>query len=148
MHASYAHPEPITAYSGAADTRGAPMVLLVDDERDTLDALEAALVSLGYRVTTAVNGADAIEKTARDLPDAVITDLLMPVIDGIALAKALRSNPATAAMKIVMCSGVSEGSVRAIFNRYDAFLQKPYDLADLHHILAVLLPRAPRPAVR
>ena len=150
MRATYAEPEPYTAYVGTDDAAGAllPMVLLVDDERDALDALEAALLNFGYRVTTAGNGADAIEKATRDLPEAVITDLLMPVVDGIALAKALRSNPATAHVKIVMCSGVSEGSVRAIFDRYDAFLHKPYDLRDLRAVLAALLPKAPRPAPR
>ena len=120
----------------------APMVLLVDDEREALVALEDALVSLGYRVTTAVNGADALEKAALVRPDIVVTDLLMPVVDGIALAKALRSNPLTAETRIVMCSGVEEGRVRPLFNRYDAFLHKPYEIAELRAALATLL-RAP-----
>ena len=127
---------------GAQRAPMAPMVLLVDDERDALVALEDVLVALGYRVTTAVNGADALEKAALVRPDIVVTDLLMPVVDGIALAKALRSNPLTAETRIVMCSGVEEGRVRPLFNRYDAFLHKPYEIAELRAALDTLL-RAP-----
>lgn len=125
------------------DARRAPMVLLVDDEREALVVLENALVALGYRVTTAVNGADALDKAALVQPDIVVTDLLMPVVDGIALAKALRSNPLTSQTRIVMCSGVEEGRVRPLFNRYDAFLHKPYEIADLRTALSKLLHAPP-----
>ena len=128
---------PVAAHGTAA--RATRTVLLVDDEREALEALAAALVSFGYRVTTAVNGADAIDKAVVMRPQAVVTDLLMPVIDGIGLAKALRSNPATADTKIVMCSGLAERSVQALFNRYDAFLHKPFELDLLRRTLAVLL---------
>ena len=112
-----------------------PAVLIVDDERDARVALEEALVALGYRVTTAINGADALAKAAVARPDIVVTDLLMPVVDGIALAKALRTDPLTKTIRIVMCSGVEEGRVRVLFDRYDAFLRKPYALHELHEAL-------------
>jgi len=115
-------------------------VLLVDDEREMIGPLERALGMLGYLVTTAVNGADAAEKALTLRPRAVVTDLLMPVLDGIGLAKALRANPATADAKIVLCSGVAEGSVRRLFSDYDAFLPKPFELEDLCAMLSALLP--------
>ena len=149
MRHSLAHRDPIDASPAAAHSPAARVtrtVLLVDDERDALETLAAALVSFGYRVTTAVNGADAIDKAAAMRPEAVVTDLLMPVVDGIALAKTLRSNPATADTKIVICSGVAERSVRALFNRYDAFLHKPFELDLLRRTLAVLLAGPQPPA--
>jgi twitching motility two-component system response regulator PilH len=118
-----------------------PLVLVVDDERDVLDALETALVSQGWRVVTAVNGADALDKALQLRPDLVLTDLLMPVIDGIGLAKSLRANPSTATTCIVLCSGVSEASVKGLFDGYDAFLHKPYELDDLQRAIAVLRPQ-------
>lgn len=142
MRSNLSQTDPVDAGPGAAhgtSPRVAPTVLLVDDERDSLEALATALESFGYHVATAANGAEAIDKATLIRPGAVVTDLLMPVIDGIALAKALRSNPATAATKIVMCSGVAERSVHALFNRYDAFLHKPFELDQLRRTLAVLL---------
>jgi len=122
--------------------RARPLVLVVDDERDVLDALEAALVSQGWRVVTAVNGAEALDKALQLRPDLVLTDLLMPVIDGIGLAKSLRADPLTASTFIVLCSGVSEASVKGLFDGYDAFLHKPYELEDLRRTIAVLRPHA------
>ena len=118
---------------------GTPTVLVVDDEREVLNDLAMALRDLGYEVETACNGADAIDRALTFRPALVISDVLMPVVDGIALAKALRQNPATAAARIVLSSGVSEASVRAIFKDYDAFLQKPYELDDLRTTAAALL---------
>ena len=118
----------------------APLVLVVDDEREAVVAIGTALEARGYEVETAANGADAIEKASRLHPDVVVTDLLMPVIDGIGLAKALRANPGTARTRIVLCSGVAEGSVRALFDGYDAYLQKPYEADDLERTLAGLRP--------
>jgi two-component system OmpR family response regulator len=139
------HPAPAGVDEAtAATTNGLRRVLLVDDERDALDTLELALAPHGYLVETAINGADAIERARQFLPDAVVTDLLMPVVDGIGLAKALRADAATAAIKIVMCSGVAEGSVRALFSQYDAFLTKPLEIEDLKETLAALLRRPAR----
>ena len=118
---------------------GSPTVLVVDDEHDVVSDLAMTLRDLGYEVTTACNGADAIDRALTLRPALVITDVLMPVVDGIALAKALRENPATADARIVLSSGVAEASVRALFKEYDAFLQKPYELDDLRMTAAALL---------
>jgi CheY-like chemotaxis protein len=125
--------------SDLAAPSGAPTVLVVDDEREVVNDLAMALRDLGYEVETACNGADAIERAIALRPALIITDVLMPVIDGIALAKALRQNPATADARIVLSSGVSEASVRALFKDYDAFLQKPYALDDLRITATALL---------
>ncbi len=144
MRASYAPADrlPDSAGPAFAETRPMAHVLVVDDERDTLIVIEQALAAFGYHVTTANNGADAIEKAGSWAPDAVVTDLLMPVIDGIGLAKALRSNPQTAGVKIVLCSGVPEDNVRALFSGYDAFLHKPFTIELLRDVLGALLPLA------
>jgi len=128
----------IDAGPGPSEPR--PLVLVVDDERDVLDALEAALLSQGWRVVTAVNGGEALDKALELRPDLVVTDLLMPVIDGIGLAKSLRADARTASTCIVLCSGVSEASVRGLFDGYDAFLRKPYELEDLRRAVGVLRP--------
>ena len=110
-------------------------VLVADDDQEMLDAIAGVLLAQGCRVITAVDGHDALEKALQVRPDLVITDLLMPLIDGIGLAKALRADALTASARIVLCSGVSENSVRPLFSAYDGFLQKPYELDDLHQVL-------------
>ena len=114
-------------------------VLVVDDEREVVSEVALALRASGYDVVTACNGADAIEQAIELRPALIIADVVMPVVDGIALAKALRDNPATADIRIVLSSGVPEGSVRALFKGYDAYLQKPYELDDLRRTTAALL---------
>lgn len=115
------------------------IVLVVDDEREVVSDLALALCASGYDVSTACNGADAIEKALELRPALIITDVLMPVVDGIALAKTLRENPLTAGIRIVLSSGVPEGSIRALFKGYDAYLQKPYELDQLRKTAAALL---------
>jgi len=117
----------------------APTVLVVDDERDIVSELAIALCANGYQVATACNGADALEKALELLPELIISDVVMPVVDGIALAKTLRDNPLTATIRIVLSSGVPEGSIRALFKGYDAYLQKPYELDQLRKTAAALL---------
>jgi CheY-like chemotaxis protein len=144
MRSPYAEPDAKDAPSGESssfgiDTAAGPMVLIVDDERDVRITLEVALLAEGYRVASAANGAEAIDKATGLRPAVVLTDLLMPVIDGIGLAKALRANAATAATRIVLCSGVAEGRVRLLFSGYDAFLHKPYGMEELLRTLAAVL---------
>jgi CheY-like chemotaxis protein len=118
---------------------GTPTVLIVDDEHDVVSDLAMAMRDLGYEVETACNGADAIDMATALRPALVITDVLMPIVDGIALAKALRENPATKEARIVLSSGMAEAGVRALFKDYDAFLQKPYELDDLRMTASALL---------
>ena len=133
MHAEYevpnGHDTAALSEPQTVDTR--LTVLVVDDDREALEALQGALAAQGHRVITAVDGREALDQAPRLRPDLVITDLLMPVLDGIGLAKALRADPLTATTRIVLCSGVAEGSVRPLFSDYDAFLHKPFELDEL-----------------
>lgn len=123
----------------------APLILVVDDEKDARDTLQVLIGLEGYRVSTAANGAEAISLAGALRPALVITDLLMPVMDGIALAKALRADPHLRATRIVLCSGIPERNVRALFSGYDGFLGKPYALDVLRSMLRQQAPLLARP---
>src|SRR5665213_576406 len=103
MRSNLSQTDPIDAGPGAARgtaSRVAPTVLLVDDERDALEALATALESFGYHVATAANGAEAIDKATLMRPEAVVTDLLMPVIDGISKSVTTASGRISVALSI------------------------------------------------
>lgn len=128
--------------SGAAPRPAtpAPLILVVDDEPDACAMLEMLLTDMGYRVATAADGALALQQARARAPDLVLSDLLMPVVDGIAMAKRLRADPLTADIRIVLCSGIAEPRVRALFSGYDGYLEKPYETDALEALMRALAP--------
>ena len=70
-------------------------ILIVDDEQDTLELVGFNLQKTGYRVLTARNGKEALEKVRRSQPDLVILDVMLPGMDGIEICKVLRRQAAT-----------------------------------------------------
>lgn len=85
-------------------------VLLVDDDRSALLAMEGQLEALGYEVVTAVNGAEAFAFLREDpaIADVVMTDRMMPVLDGLALTRRLKREAATKHIPIVVLTGASD----------------------------------------
>lgn len=100
-------------------------VLAVDDCATTREILRASLERFGYAVRAVDSGLAALEAAAQTRFDAVILDVEMPGMDGMAVGRALRSAPSTAAAVIAMHSSLDEAAVRRGFAQYDAFLPKP-----------------------
>lgn len=105
-------------------------VLIVDDEPGIVEFLCFALEEHGYRVVTARDGNAALSEIARERPACVVTDLMMPRLNGWEFARQLRHNTATASIPIVAMSAVDPTGAPA-----DAFLRKPFELEDLLRIL-------------
>jgi CheY-like chemotaxis protein len=116
-------------------------ILLVEDEYGAAEILQLILEVEGYRVASAANGQAAWEHLAAHLPDAVLTDFMMPALNGAQLGRRLRACDRTARLPIIMMSGVPEPEVRRHFSGYDAFLQKPFQAPDvLDQLQRVLAP--------
>ena len=77
-------------------------ILIVDDNPDKLSLLEAALCLAGYRVTTATDGVEALAAIESYQPDLVITDVMMPRMNGYELAQRIRANPVTKFIPVIM----------------------------------------------
>jgi diguanylate cyclase (GGDEF)-like protein len=77
-------------------------ILVVDDNPDKLSLLEAALCLAGYRVTTATDGDEALAAIESYQPDLVITDVMMPRMNGYELAQRIRANPVTKFIPVIM----------------------------------------------
>lgn len=115
-------------------------ILVVDDELGSAEVLSLILQDEGYRTFCAVNGRRGLEMAREHKPDLVVADLMMPIMDGAAMGRALREDPALANTKILMNSGLAEPAVRERFDGYDAFLRKPYNLDQLLELVKRLVP--------
>ncbi len=111
-------------------THGQPKkVLLADDDADVLALLSATLSgSPNLKVFMARNGAEALEMARREHPDLVFLDVRMPKMDGYSVCHALKSDPATASIPVVMLTAQAQDSDRrkAIEAKADDYLTKPF----------------------
>lgn len=118
-------------------------ILIVDDEPHLATMLAEVLADAGYDAHAIDNGRDALEAVHRDPPDLVLLDVQMPVIDGFEVASRIKSDPATAAIPIIMLSAMGGRAARVIGLQSGAeeFLSKPFDPAELlarvHNLLAL-----------
>jgi CheY-like chemotaxis protein len=99
-------------------------ILIVEDEIDLAESLQLLLARRGYRVILAYDGSDGLEKAIAEEPDLVLTDLMMPVMDGRELITRLRAHPDTRRIPVVAMSASHEGH-RAVV------LRKPFDAEEL-----------------
>lgn len=107
---------------------------MVDDEPDERFLVGRVFRREGHEVAVAGDGAAALEVLLAWSPDLVVTDIMMPVMDGTELIRRLRGDPATAAIPILVASGDTHLAASA-----DAVLTKPYDDNRLVEIARALL---------
>lgn len=121
-----------------------PLVLVVDDDADILEAICDVLEVEGYRVARARHGAEALEAIDAEVPSLVLLDLMMPVMDGPAFARALRARPSGADVPIVVIS--ADGNpARAVPLGARAYLAKPFDIDAMLSLVALLAGTAREP---
>ena len=82
-----------------------PLVLVVDDFEDNREMFAEFLELSGFRVTQAANGQEAIDRAEADMPDVVVMDLSLPVVDGWEATRRLKANPRTASIPVLALSG-------------------------------------------
>ncbi len=114
-----------------------PLVLVVDDDPDILDAICDILEAEGYRVARARHGLEALERVDTERPAVILLDLMMPVMDGVAFAQALRTRPASVPPPILVISADGNPQ-RAAAVGAQGYLAKPFDIdALLAHVAAM-----------
>jgi CheY-like chemotaxis protein len=115
-------------------------ILVVDDDPSILALVAEILLDEGYDVATAGNGAEALERVAEVVPAVIVTDLMMPVMDGPALVRACRAEPSTAGLPIVIMSAALTALRDGMksLGVQDA-ISKPFDTDSLVAIVACLV---------
>ncbi|MDN3625462.1 PAS domain S-box protein [Methylobacterium isbiliense] len=130
-------PEAGLPRDGAADPvpgeRAVGRVLLADDNADMRAYVERLLAGRGLAVETAANGAAALAAIRRHPPDLVLSDVMMPVLDGFGLLRALRDDPALSEIPVILLSARAgeEARVEGIDAGADDYLTKPFSAREL-----------------
>ena len=116
-------------------------VLVVDDDPVIRELLVVNLEMEGYETVTAADGSQALAAVASSAPDLLLLDVMMPAVSGWQVAEALKGDPATAGIPIVMLTArAMEADVRKGTElRVDRYVTKPFDPMDLMDVCHELL---------
>ena len=116
-------------------------ILVADDRATSRELVRIALERSGYDVSEAVDGRDALEQIRNSIPDLVILDLHMPVVDGFAVVEEIRLDQRLRGLHVVaLTASAMEGDrQKALAAGFDGFLTKPLSLAALRKELTGLL---------
>ena len=118
-----------------------PKVLVVDDRESNRELLQGRLDDLGYEVTEAKDGIEALDAVAADEPDLILLDVDMPRMDGITVCERLKAHPVLRLIPIVILTASSdrETKLRGLAAGADDYLSKPFDAKELLIRTKVLL---------
>ncbi|WP_020577632.1 response regulator transcription factor [Actinopolymorpha alba] len=117
-------------------------ILVVDDDQGVRDSLRRSLVFNGYEVDLAENGEQALRSVAAQSPDAVVLDVMMPRLDGIATCRALRATGNDVPILVLTARDAVADRVSGLDAGADDYLSKPFALEELLARLRALLRRA------
>ncbi len=108
-------------------------VLIADDNPTNVELLEAYLLDLGCEISIAEDGQQTLDAVAKDPPDVILLDIMMPRLNGFEVCKQLKSDPATSGIMILMVTALGEeGDIeRAVAAGTDDFLSKPVHKIEL-----------------
>src|SRR5213082_3095912 len=111
----------------------AQRILVVDDTPQNVKLLADLLSAKGYEVSTAASGEQALESIAKQIPDLVLLDIMMPGLNGYEVCRKIRENPATALLPVVLCTSLdpTQERLKGIEAGADDFLSKPVNQPEL-----------------
>jgi len=125
-------------------------ILVVDEEPDMREFVQAALEDEGYQFVLAVDGRDGVEKAVAERPDLIVLDVQMPKKDGLSALYDLRRDPATKSIPVILLTGIAittgvrfsaETVEEYMGERPDVFLDKPVEPEALRRAVRELLER-------
>lgn len=133
--------ETIPDEASAALIPDKPLVLIIDDNQDMVEFIQVSL-NRKYNFITAGNGEEGLHKIHSYLPEVIISDVMMPVMDGLSLCRTIKENPKTSHISIILLTAQSLTSqkVEGIRIGADVYITKPFEIdfleANIDHLLA------------
>lgn len=106
-------------------------IFIVDDDEDMRSGISSMLHINGYAVTEADNGTDALDMISAQKPDLIISDIMMPNMNGFMLREALKANPETADIPMIMISGYASDAGAWGSDPGIVYLNKPFTFDEL-----------------
>jgi len=110
-------------------------ILVVDDEPDILDLIQAILEDEGYYVQTSANG-QCFQNLQENLPDLILLDVMLGAEDGRDLCAQLKQREETRHIPVILCSAYFRGDIMTYLAGASTFLPKPFDISDLINTIA------------
>ena len=125
------------------DASEKPLVLLADDDPEMIRLVARSLGSKRYDFIKAKDGEEALTLVIQEQPDLVVLDVMMPTLNGWEICKYIRSKPAYSHMGIVMLTAIGRtmNEMTAPLYGADAYLDKPFEIAELVKTVAAVLER-------
>lgn len=114
-------------------------VLVVDDEFMVTEVIVSALEDMGFMVIQANNGEKALELLEHETPSLIISDFMMPVMNGLELAEALKQHSKWAGVPIILMSGGHADQAQRHAHLFDCILQKPFNFSLLAETVAMFI---------
>jgi two-component system alkaline phosphatase synthesis response regulator PhoP/two-component system response regulator VicR len=116
-------------------------ILVVDDDEEIIRVVQIPLEAQGYDVVSAYNGLQALQHTARELPDLIVLDVAMPEMDGLTVLEHLKGNPSTAHIPVIMLSAKDQVSdiSRGWNSGADFYWTKPFNAIQLSVLVKRIL---------
>jgi len=117
-------------------------ILVVDDDLDLLEELTHVLQEEKYKVDTAADGEQALDKLFEHLYDIVLLDIMLPKIDGLTVLKEMRQNQINTPVLMLTAKGDVDDKINGLDSGADDYLAKPFDMAELMARIRALLRRS------
>ena len=115
-------------------------VLVVDDDPVIIKLLQVNFEMEGYKVIAASNGEEGLERAREHVPDIIVSDVMMPKMDGLQLAAALKGDPTLSSIPVILLSAKAQSAdVEAGLTDADDYVTKPFDPLELLDRVANLL---------
>ena len=116
-------------------------ILIVEDDQDLRQTLQMHLELLGYDSILAENGKEAVDLATSQVPDLILMDLIMPVMDGLQATRLIREHPNTQSTPIIAMTArvTSENKIECLQSGCDGHIAKPFTSKQLASIIEKLL---------
>ncbi|NOX89237.1 MAG: response regulator [Calditrichaeota bacterium] len=108
-------------------------ILVVDDQTENIDTIRDILAEENYKINQAHNGREALDVLDKEIPDLILLDALMPVMDGFQVAKHVKNDPQTKLVPIIMITALDtpQDRVKGLESGVDDFISRPFNIFEL-----------------